>query len=162
MTVTCVWKQVQRLWLCLLTYPLCSSVTPDQGLQTVTDGSQRDAPQLPQVPPRLLKTQWKWFPHLGWCQAQRGKPCDTGGGTPSRCAIEEPKGELLLLVWGVDVVAAQNVLAEVLVHHSGVIADPQLLQPWSPQQQVLIVDEGVGAAAQALVVVPFGPIQTVQ
>lgn len=161
MTVTCVWKQVQRLWLYLLTHPLCSSVTPDQGLQTVTDGSQRDASQLPQVPPRLLKTQWKWFPKLGWCQAQRGKPCDTGGGTHSRYAIEETKGELFF-VWGVDVVAAQNVLVEVLVHHSGVIVDPQLPQPRSPQQQVLIVDEGVGAAAQALVVVPFGPIQTVQ
>lgn len=48
------------------------------------------------------------------------------------------------------------------MHHTGVIADPQLPEPWNPQQQVFIVDEGVGAVAQALVVVPFGPIQTVQ
>lgn len=40
--------------------------------------------------------------------------------------------------------------------------DPQLPQPWNPQQHVLIVDEGMGAVAQALIVVPFGPIQTVQ
>lgn len=119
-------------------------------------------PPAPPSTPRLLKTQWKWFPNLGWCQAQRGKPCDTGGGTHSRYATEETKWELFFFVWGVDIVAAQNVLVEVLVHHSGVIADPQLPQPRSPQQQVLIVDEGVGAAAQALVVVPFGPIQTVQ
>lgn len=99
---------------------------------------------------------------MGWCQVQRGKPCDTGGGTHSRCAIEGPKGELLFLVRRVDVIAAQNVLAEVLMHHTGVIADPQLPQPRNPQKQVLIVDEGVGTTAQALVVVPFGPIQTVQ
>lgn len=115
-----------------------------------------------QVPPRLFKSEWKQFPNLGWHQAQRGKPCDTGWGTHSRCAVEGPKGELLFLVWGVDIVAAQNVLAEVLMHHAGVIADPQLPQPRNPQQQVLIVDEGVGAVAQALVVVPFGPIQAVQ
>lgn len=47
---------------------------------------------------------------------------------------------------------------EVLMYHTGVIADPQLPQPWSPQQQIVIVDEGVGASAQALVVVPFGPV----
>lgn len=99
---------------------------------------------------------------MGWCQAQRDKPYNIGGGAHSRCAIEGPKGELLFLVWRVDVIATQNVLAEVLMHHTGVIADPQLPQPWNPQQQVLIVDEGVGAMAQALVVVPFGPVQTVQ
>lgn len=80
----------------------------------------------------------------------------------SRCAIEGPKGELLFFVWRVDVIAAHNVILEVLVYHTGVIADPQLPQPWNPQQQVLIIDEGAGATAQALVVVPFGPIQTVQ
>lgn len=96
------------------------------------------------------------------CQAQRSKPSDIGGGTHSRCAIERPKGELLFLVWRVDIIAAQNVLTEILMHHTGVIADPQLPEPWNPQQQVFIVDEGVGAVAQALVVVPFGPIQTVQ
>ncbi|KAL0616352.1 hypothetical protein AAY473_013199 [Plecturocebus cupreus] len=56
----------------------------------------------------------------------------------------------------VDIIAAQNVLPEVFMHQTGVIADLQLPQPRNPQQQVLIVDEGVGAMAQALVVVPFG------
>jgi hypothetical protein len=80
----------------------------------------------------------------------------------SRCAIETPKRKLLLFVWRVDIIAAQNVLTEVLMHHTGVIAHPQLPQPWKPQQQVLVVDEGVGAMAQALVVVPLGPVQIVQ
>lgn len=79
----------------------------------------------------------------------------------SRCAIEGPIGQLLLLVRGIDGIAALDVLAEVLGHRAGVIADPQLPQPGRPQQQVLVVDEGVGASPQTLVVVPFGPVQTV-
>lgn len=136
---------------------------PDQGLQTVTDGTQRDASHLPtKYPQGSLSLNGNGSQTWDGHQVQRGKPCDTGWGTHSRCAIEGPKGELLFLVWGVDIVAAQNVLAEVLMHHAGVIADPQLPQPRNPQQQVLIVDEGVGATAKALVVVPFGPIQAVQ
>lgn len=99
---------------------------------------------------------------MGWYQVHRGKPCDVSWGSHSRCAIEGPKRELLFFVRRVDIIAAQNVLTEVLMYHTGIIADPQLPQPRSPQQQVLIVDEGVGATAQALVVIPFGPVQTVQ
>lgn len=83
-------------------------------------------------------------------------------GAHLRCAIKGSKGKLLLFVSRVDIIAAQNVLTEVLMHHTGVIADPQLPQPRNAQQHVLVVDEGVGAMAQASVVVPFGPVQTVQ
>lgn len=48
------------------------------------------------------------------------------------------------------------------MNHTGVIAHAQLPQPWGSQEQVLIVDEGVGATPQALVVVPLCPVQTVQ
>lgn len=83
-------------------------------------------------------------------------------GAHSRCAIERPKRALLFLVRRVDIVAVQNVLTEVLVNHTGVVAHPQLPQPRGSQQQVLIVDEGVGATTQALIVVPLCPVQTVQ
>lgn len=83
-------------------------------------------------------------------------------GAHSRCAVERPERELIFFIWGVDVIAVQNVLTEVLMNHTGVVAHPQLPQPREPQQQVLIVDEGVGAATQALVVVPLRPVQTVQ
>lgn len=134
---------------------------PDQGLQTATDGTQRDASHLPTKRPQGSSS-------LGGSGSQTWEGIrlraagDAGWGPHSRCATEGPKGESLFPVCGVDVVAAQNVLAEVLMHHAGVIADPQLPQPRSPQQQVLIVDEGVRAAAKALVVVPLGPIQAVQ
>lgn len=96
----------------------------NKDLQTVTDGTlERCSP--PSTPLRLFKTKWKWFLNLGMV-AQRSKPSNTGRGTHSRCAIERPKGETLFLVWRVDVVAAQNVLTEVLMDHTGVIADPQL------------------------------------
>lgn len=130
---------------------------PNQDIQIVTDGTQRDAPH-PLLPQGSSRLSGNGSQTSGWCQAQKNKPSNIGGVTHSRCAIERPKGELLFLVWRVDVVAAQNILAEVLMHHTGVIADPQLPQPWNPQQQVLIIDERVGAMAQALVVVPFGPI----
>lgn len=45
---------------------------------------------------------------------------------------------------------------------TGIVAHSQLPQPRDPQQQVLIVNEGVGATAQALIVVPLRPVQTVQ
>lgn len=69
---------------------------------------------------------------------------------------------MIFLVWSVDIVAVQNVLPEVLVNHTGTVPHSQLPQPRDPQQQVLIVNEGVGATTQALVVVPLRPVQTVQ
>lgn len=50
-------------------------------------------------------------------------PVTLVGQAHSRCAIERPKGELFFFVWRVDIIAAQNVLPEVFMHHAGVIAD---------------------------------------
>lgn len=83
-------------------------------------------------------------------------------GTHSRCSVERSKGELFFFVRRVDVIAVQNVLPEIFMNHTGVVAYPQLPQPRDPQEQVLVVDERMGAAPQALVVVPLCPVQTVQ
>lgn len=83
-------------------------------------------------------------------------------GAHSRCAVEWSKGKLIFFVRRVDIITVQNVLPEVFMNHTGVVAHPKLPQPRGPQEQVLIVDEGVGATLQALVVVPLCPVQTVQ
>ena len=85
------------------------------------------------MPPRLFRLNGSGSQTLDGVRLRGASPVTGGRGTHSRCAIEEPKGELLFLVWRVDIVAAQNVLAEVLMHHAGVIADPQLTQPWNSQ-----------------------------
>lgn len=80
-----------------------------------------------------------------------------------RCSIDEPKGDLFLLVLGVYIIAARDFLLEVIMDHTGVVLHFQLSHAWDPQQQVLVIDIRLGAVrCQGLVVVPLCPVKIVQ
>ena len=67
----------------------------------------------------------------------------------------------MLVTVGVHVVAAVDLVSQVLVHGAGLVVNFDLSQARHPQQQVLVVDEAV-VLWQALVVVPHLPVHATE
>lgn len=57
-----------------------------------------------------------------------------------RCSVEKSKGRFVLFILTIYIIAARNILLEVIMHHTRVVLDFQLAQLWDTKQQVLIVD----------------------
>lgn len=80
----------------------------------------------------------------------------------SRRAVDEAKVKALLLPLVVNIETSKNLIFKVIMDVARVVYNFNLSHPGDSQQHVLIVDEGLVSGVQGLVVVPFGPVQTIQ
>lgn len=78
-----------------------------------------------------------------------------------RCAILRSEWCLVLIGRRIDIVAVVNLIPQVFVDRTGLIAHFELPETWDSQQEVLVVDQTL-VFWEALVVVPDLPVHAIK